>query len=72
MVRLGTYTRKVPIYNALKAAKGTMFFLPLDIQNTLDRLDEAGYTSDSTINDMVGLLDPELYTIIDSLPTKIK
>jgi len=28
VVRLGTYTGKVPIYNALKAAKGTMFFLP--------------------------------------------
>ena len=29
VVRLGTYTAKVPIYNSLKACKGTMFFLPL-------------------------------------------
>ena len=70
VVRLGTYTGKVPIYNALKAAKGT--FLPLDIQNTFDKLDEAGYMSDSTINDMLGLPDPELYIMIDSRPTKDK
>ena len=38
----------------------------------MDRLDEAGYTSDSTINDMVGLPDPELYIMIDSRPTKDK
>jgi len=50
VVRLGTYTGKIPIYNALKAAKGTMFFLPLDLHNTLERLDEAGFTSDSTID----------------------
>ena len=60
VVRLGTYTGKVPIYNALKAAKGTMFFLPLDLQNTLERLDEAGYISDSTIDKLVGLPDPEM------------
>ena len=29
IVRLGTYTAKVPKYNSLKACKGTMFFLPL-------------------------------------------
>ena len=29
--RLGTYTGKVPQYNALKACKGTMFFLPLPL-----------------------------------------
>ena len=72
VVRLGTYTGKIPIYNALKAAKGTMFFLPLDLHNTLERLDEAGFTSDSTINELVGLPDPELYIIIDSRPTKDK
>ena len=26
VVRLGTYTTKVPTYNSLKACKGTMFF----------------------------------------------
>jgi len=41
ILRLGTYTGEVPIYNSLKAVKGTMFFLPLPLQNTLDRLDEA-------------------------------
>ena len=72
VVRLGNSTGKVPVYNALKAAKGTMFFLPLDLQNTLERLDEASYTSNSTIDKLVGLPDPELYIIIDSLPTKDK
>ena len=28
VVRLGTYTHKVPAYNSLKACKGNMFFLP--------------------------------------------
>ena len=28
IIRLGTYTRKVPIYYATKGLKGTMFFLP--------------------------------------------
>ena len=37
VVQLGTYTGKVPIYNCPKAVKGTMFFLPLPLQNTLDR-----------------------------------
>jgi len=42
VVRLGTYTGKVPIYNSLKAVNGTMFFLFLPLQNTLDRLNKAG------------------------------
>ena len=29
IVRLGTYTAKVPKYNSLKACSGAMFFLPL-------------------------------------------
>ena len=32
IIRLGTYTGKVPIYNATKGLKGTMFFLPLPLQ----------------------------------------
>jgi len=72
VVRLGTYTGKVPIYNALKAAKSTMFFLPLDLHNTLERLDEVGYTSDSTVDELLGLPDSELYIMIDSRPTKDK
>jgi len=69
VVRLGTYTGKIPIYNVLKAAKGTMLFLPLGLHNTWD---EAGFASDSTIDQLVRLPDPELYIIIDSRPTKDK
>ena len=36
IVRLGTYTNKVPSYNSLKACKGNMFFLPLPLDKTLD------------------------------------
>lgn len=38
IIRLGTYTGKVPIYNATKELKGTMFFLPLPLQNTMKHL----------------------------------
>ena len=40
VVRLVTYTAKVPIYNSLKFCKGTMFFLPLHINKTLETLDQ--------------------------------
>ena len=40
VVRLGTYTAKVPIYNCLKACRGAMFFLPLPLNKTLETLDE--------------------------------
>ena len=36
IVCLGTYTAKVPKYNSLKACKGTMFFLPLPLERTLE------------------------------------
>ena len=39
VVRLGTYTAKVPAYNSLKACKGTVFFLPLPLKKTLETLD---------------------------------
>ena len=39
-VRLGTYTAKVPIYNSVKACAGTMFFLPLPLNKTLETLGE--------------------------------
>ena len=39
IVRLGTYTNKVPSYNLLKACKGNMFFLPLPLDKTLETLD---------------------------------
>ena len=73
-VRLGTYTGKVPLYNCLKAVKGTIFFLPLPLQNTLERLDEAGFKAEysSSEHSLSFLLDPELYIIVDSRPTKHK
>ena len=37
IVRLGTYMGNVPVYNSLKACKGTMFFLPLPLNKTLKR-----------------------------------
>ena len=70
IVRLGTYSGKVPIYNSLKVIKGTMFFLPLPLQNTLDRLDEVGFQSATSCENKNGLPDPELYIIVDSRPTK--
>ena len=34
IVRLGTYSGKVPAYNALQACRGCMFFLPLPLNKT--------------------------------------
>ena len=62
VVRLGTYTYKVPAYNSLKACKGTMFFLPLPFNNTVETVDEV-------IASKV-LPEPELYIIINGKPTK--
>ena len=73
VIHLGTYTGKVPLYSCLKALKGTMFFLPLPLQNTLDRLDEAGFKAEYCSDDSLSHLpDPELYIIVDSRPTKDK
>ena len=72
ILRLGTYTGKVPIYNSLKAVKGNVFFLPLPLQNTLDRLDEVGFGSGRLHDNSTTLPDPELYIIVDSRPTKDK
>ena len=40
VVQLGTYTAKVPTYNSLKACKGSMLFLPLPLDKTLQTLEE--------------------------------
>jgi len=72
IVRLGTYTGKAPIYNSLKAVKGTIFFLPLPLQNTLDRLDEAGFKAEFSSDNTYVLPDPELYITVDSQPNKYK
>ena len=37
---LGTYTGKVPSHTSVKACKGTMFFLPLPLDKTMDMLEE--------------------------------
>ena len=57
ILRRGTYTGKVSIYNSLKACKGTMFFLPL-----LNQVESS----------KIALPDPELYIIVNGKPTKNK
>ena len=48
-------------------------FLLLNLQNTLDRLDEAGFKAEYCSDDSLSHLpDPELYIIVDSRPTKDK
>ena len=66
IVRLGTYTKKVPVYNSLKACKGTMFFLPLPLSKTVDTLQLV----QDIHSDKLGLPDPELYIILNGKPTK--
>ena len=66
IVRLGTYTGKVPAYNSLKACKGTMFFLPLPLNKTLETIQEAAESQNTA------LPDPELYIIVNGRPTKSK
>jgi len=60
IIRLGTITGKVPVYNATKGLKGTVFFLPLPLQNTLAKLNSLGMPSESDSM----LPDPELFNII--------
>ena len=64
IVRLGTYTGKVPIYNSLKGCKGSMFFLPLPLNKTLETLDQVECSDD--------LPNPELYILVNGKPTKSK
>ena len=66
VVRLGTYTGKVPVYNSLKACKVTMFFIPLPLKKTLEILDQVHSTSDVK----TALPDPELLIIVNGKPTK--
>ena len=68
VVRLGTYTTKVPVYNSLKACKGTMFFLPLPLKKTFETLDQVKMTSKGE----EALPDPELYIIVNGKPTTSK
>ena len=64
IVRLGTHTGKVPVYNSLKACKGTMFFLPLPLNKTLETIQEAAESQNTA------LPNPELYIIVNGRPTK--
>ena len=68
VVKLGTYTGRVPIYNSLKACHGTMFFLPLPLKKTLDALHQANLSGKKE----TALPDPELYIIVNGKPTKSK
>ena len=65
IVRLGTYIGKLPIYNSLKACKGTMFFLPLPMNRTLETLEQVQSAKTT-------LPDPELFIIVNGTPTKNK
>jgi len=70
VVRLGTYRGRVPIYNSLKACKGTTFFLLLPLSKTLATLDEVEQSSSAKS----ALPNPELYIIhvVTGNPTKQK
>ena len=65
IVRLGTYSGKVPAYNALQAC---MFFLPLPLNKTWETLSEVHVSE----TDIVTLPDPELFIILNGVPTKNK
>ena len=68
IVRLGTYSRKVPAYNPLQACKGCMFFLPLPLNKTWQTLSEVSFGE----TDLVALPDPQLFIILNGVPTKSK
>ena len=61
--RLGTYMGKVPSHNSLKACKGTMFFLPLPLEKTVQTLEEEKNRVEGVAT---GLPDPELCIIVNS------
>ena len=71
VVRLVTYTAKVPIYNLLEACKGTMFFLPLPMNKTFETLDQEKDTNTSVAR-KCWLPNPELFIIVNGKPTKGK
>ena len=79
IVRLGTHTAKVPIYNSLKACKGTMFFLPLPLKKTLETLGDVkmvqcsnSLSQRSEKDPHVTLPDPELYIMVNGRPSEKK
>ena len=62
----------MPIYNTTKGLKGTMFFLPLPLQNTIEAFDDLGMPNDLMSEDIQMLPDLELYILLDGRPTKDK
>ena len=69
VIRLGTYAGKVPSYNSLKACKGTMFFLPLPLERTMETLEAV---ENKTVGASASLPDPEvyMYMIVNSKPSQ--
>ena len=67
VIRLGTYTGKVPSYNSLKACKGTMFFLPLPLEKTVQTLEAV---ENKVVGASARLPDPEVYMIVNSKPSE--
>ena len=57
---------KVSVYNTGKACKGTMFFLPLPLNKTLETLVQVQPTS----NVKTALPNPDLFTTVNAKPTK--
>ena len=71
VVRLGSITAKVPIYNSLQACKGTMFFLPLPLKQTLETLQEVlkpDTSAPHVATRQSKLPKPELYIIVNGKP----
>ena len=72
-MRLGTYTRKGSHLQLIESGQRNNIFLPLPMQNSLDRLNEAGFRAQFSSDDIMSTLpDPELYNIVDGRPTKDK
>ena len=73
VVQLGTYTGKVPIYNRFKAAKGTMLFYHCQCKTHWLGCMRLGFRAQFSSDDIMSILpDPDLYIIVDGLPTKDK
>ena len=54
----------MPVYNSLKACKGSVFFLPLPFNKTCETLSNVEGSAKS------GVASPELYILVNGKPTK--
>ena len=69
---IGYLHRKGAHIQSNESCERNNVFLPLPLQNTLDRLDEAGFRAQFSADDIMSTLpDPEL-NIVDGRPTKDK